>query len=291
MSEAVRILDEKETRIDFESLGLGHTGIAVAGPRRLFQSRVVESLCCLAEQMRNRGAFSREFPPRLRSVHHVAPHVREELESAGFLGSLSKWVGERLALHPSAHFGCSFNWTKLCPYGDADPWHLDAAPYTAIVLLSEPEQQFTGGDLCLFLGEPADLWNMMHLAEEIPKTSIWRAPFQQAGETLLFQGKHLAHRVGPVNAGTRKELVGVNEGRLTLAIGLYSEECPERWLYPGVSPNLQHVENCWRIEQKKALLLAAIERARSTASWQSDPEAEAESEAVIDETLARLESQ
>jgi hypothetical protein len=275
--------------VSFDEIGVAIPGVAYVHPVNMLSSALQEYLCVVASELGERIGFSRETPGRVRSVHHHVPQVVAELEESGMIHTLSAWAGEKLALHPSAHFGCSFNWTRLCVHGDADPWHLDAAPYTAIVLLSEPGKQFTGGDLCLYLGDAANLWQAIRRSERLPETSVCHVPFQQAGETLLFQGKHLAHRVGPVNAGTQKGLVGTNEGRLTLAIGLYAVDSPQRWLYPGSTPDDRLVRDSWRIESKKARLLAAIERIRRTASWKGDPQAETLVEKEIDEALIRLE--
>ena len=176
----------------------------------------------------------------------------------------------------------------MCPLGYGDEWHLDAAPYTAVVLLSEPGQQYAGGELCLFTGATEDLWGRLRHGEGPRDEEVRVVPFEHAGEAFLFQGRAVPHAVRAVRAGKKSGLQGVREGRLTLAIGLYAANAPHRWLYPGNEPDARTVADCWRVEEKKARLLVAVERVRQEAAWLGDPDRELRHEAAIDAALARL---
>lgn len=60
--------DATLTRTTLTELGLPATGIAFAGPQLILHSQSIVALCDVAEEMRARGEFSRETPPRVRSV-------------------------------------------------------------------------------------------------------------------------------------------------------------------------------------------------------------------------------
>ncbi len=289
MPESVpRPPDFGPSRVTLTDLGRPGRGVAFAGPHVVLPPLRVAALCGAAEEMRVRMGFSRESPPRVRSLQHLAPPIIEELESVRFVDTASEWAGVQLAIHPSAHFGCSFNWTKLCPLGPADAWHLDAAPYTAVIFLSEPGRQYAGGELCLYTGDPPQLWESLRRGEAPPDTLVHSVPFGRPGEVFLFQGRALPHSVRPVLTGSMAGLTGVREGRLTLAVGLYSSVDELQWLFPGVEPDDRVVTDCWRIEAKKARLLAAVEQVRREAAWLDDPDAAVQHERVIDAALTRL---
>lgn len=280
--------DAKPPRVTFADLGRVGAGVAFAGPVAMVPNGGVESLRAAAEEIRSRRGFSREAPPRSRSLHHLVPSAMDELDRIRLVDTASEWAGEPLAIHPSAHFGCSFNWTKLRPQGYADEWHLDAAPYTAVVLLSEPGEQYAGGELCLFTGEPEDLWRRLRHGGAPRDEEVRAVSFRHAGEVFLFQGRAFPHAVLPIRSGSGKDLVGVREGRLTLAVGLYAVKASRRWLYPGNDPDDRTVADCWRVEEKKARLLVAVERMRQDAAWLGDLDSELRHEAAIDAALARL---
>lgn len=155
-------------------------------------------------------------------------------------------------------------------HGDSDTWHLDAAPYTAVVMLSEPEAQFTGGILSLFLGEPSDLWAAVRNKQTPPADRVLDIPFCEPGEVVFFQGRHIPHRVTAVFPGKRPDDSARPAGRLTLAIGLYSVEQSARWIFPGAPIDKQVVDLCWQNERLKARVLTASEDLRAITAWQSE---------------------
>ena len=111
--------------------GLG-SGIGCTTPLLLLGEEEVCFLRSLADKLDREVGYSRETPPRVQSVQHLVGEA-VALFQGSVLPQLCGEAGEELRLHPSAHFGCSFNRTRDSGEGYADPWHLDAAAYTAIV--------------------------------------------------------------------------------------------------------------------------------------------------------------
>lgn len=260
-------------------------GAGIVGPTQLFDRGIVTKLAEEAFALRKDGRFTREAPPRCRALHHRSTVVRDLIAKAGIAEKLSAMAREKLAIHPSMHFGCSFNWTTQCAHGDADSWHLDAAPYTAVVMLSEPETHFTGGRLSLFLGEPSDLWPAAQNNQPLPARAVLDIPFRKAGEVVLFQGRHIPHRVTSVFPGTTAADSTSISGRLSLAIGLYSVEEPNRWIFPGEPIDEQLMTLCWRNEDVKARVLTASEDLRALTAW---PSTSTEQEGYLQEAARKL---
>lgn len=246
-------------KVMLQDWGLHGDGLACTAPLPLLRAREIASLLAFAERLDREVGFSREMPGRIRGVQHLIPEVQRLLVDTGILDRLSAEAGEPLRLHPSAHFGCSFNRTKDSGEGLADPWHLDAAPYTAVLLLSPPG---TGGELCIYMGNPSCLWQSLDRGEVVDERMIHVVPFQAAGEVVLFQGRRLAHSV--------RALRGERAERLTLAVGLYSQGHPERGLLPGgEAPGDE--ELFWRVEAVRARVLASLDRLRRRVAWVADP--------------------
>jgi hypothetical protein len=235
----------------------------------LLGAEEVASLAGLVERLDREVGFSRETPARIRGVQHLAPEALRLLMGAGVLDRLSAEAGEPLRLHPSAHFGCSFNRTRDSGEGLADPWHLDAAPYTAVLLLSSPG---AGGELCIYKGEPRSLWQSLDGGEGADGRNVHAVPFRDRGEAVLFQGRRLAHAV--------RALRGEGAERLTLAVGLYSPGHPERGLLPG-GEALGDEEQFWQVEALRARVLASLDRLRRRVAWVADP-------AVLPDAAGRL---
>lgn len=262
--------DTSPTRGALTELPRPERDVAFADLRLVLPPLSVAALCDMAEEIRVNVGFSRESPPRARSLQHLAPRIMEELEAVRFVKAVSELAGVQLAIHPSAHFGCSFNWSKLCPLGPADAWHLDAAPYTAVILLSEPGRQYAGGELCIFTGDPSLLWESLRLGEPPQDAMIHIVPFERPGEVFLFQGRLIPHSVRPILAGSLAGLTGVREGRLTLAVGLYSPGHAECGLHPGgEAPGVE--AQFWHVETLRAKVLASLDRLRRQAGWVADP--------------------
>lgn len=242
-------------------------GTGIIGPTLLFDHAVASQLVEEALAFRNAGRFTRETPPRCRALHHRSTTVRDCIAKARVVETLSTMASEKLAIHPSMHFGCSFNWTTECMHGDSDTWHLDAAPYTAVVMLSELEAQFTGGILSLFLGEPSDLWAAVRNKQTPPADLVLDIPFREPGEVVFFQGRHIPHRVTAVLPGNGSADSATPAGRLTLAIGLYSVDQSARWIFPGELIDERMPQICWRNEQLKAGILTVAEDLRALTGW------------------------
>lgn len=245
-------------------------GAGIVGPTLLFDHALASQLVEEALAFRNAGRFTRETPPRCRALQHRSTTVRDCIAKARVVETLSTMASEKLAIHPSMHFGCSFNWSTECMHGDSDPWHLDAAPYTAVAMLSEPEAQFSGGILSLFLGEPSDLWAAVRNKQTPPADLVLDIPFRERGEVVFFQGRHIPHRVTAVLPGKRAADSATPAGRLTLAIGLYSVDQSARWVFPGAPIDKQVVDLCWQNELLKARVLTASEDLRAITAWQSE---------------------
>lgn len=234
-------------------------GLACTAKLPLLGAEDVASLVRIAERLDHEVGFSREAPPCVRGVQHLVPEVLRLLGEGGVLARLSAEAGEPLRPHPSAHFGCSYKRTRDSGEGLADAWHLDAAPYTAILMLSPPGN---GGELCLYKGEPGQLWHRLDCGEGAGEGNVHTVPFQKAGEVVLFQGRCLAHSV--------KALRGAKAERLTLAVGLYSPGHPARGLLPGgEAPGDE--ERFWQVEALRARVLAALDRLRRRVAWTDDP--------------------
>jgi hypothetical protein len=247
------------TRASLRDWGLSGEGLACTAPLPLLGPETVAFLAKLAERLDREVGFSRETPARIRGVQHLAPEVQSLLVDTGVFDRLSAEAGEPLRLHPSAHFGCSFNRTRDSSEGLADPWHLDAAPYTAVLLLSPPGP---GGELCIYKGEPKRLWHSLDLGKYPGERHVHVVPFGNSGEVVLFQGRRLAHAV--------RALRGEGAERLTLAIGLYSPRHPDRGLLPGgEAPGDE--ELFWRVEALRAKVLASLDRLRRRVGWVANP--------------------
>jgi hypothetical protein len=256
-------------RVTLRDWGLSGEGLACTAPLPLLGEEGVACLTGLAERLDREVGFSRETPARIRGVQHLAPEALRLLGGVGVLDRLSAEAGEPLRLHPSAHFGCSFNRTRDSGEGLADPWHLDAAPYTLVLLLSSPG---TGGELCIHKGEPCSLWRSLDGGEGADGRNVHAVPFRNRGEAVLFQGRRLAHSV--------RALRGEGAERLTLAVGLYSPGHPERGLLPGgEAPGDE--ELFWRVEALRARVLASLDRLRRQVAWVADP-------AVLPDAAGRL---
>src|SRR5262249_42740807 len=203
--------------------GLEGSGLACTAPLSLLGEEEVGLLRSLADRLDREVGFSRETPPRVRGVQHLANEMVGLLQ-ASVLPRLCVEAGEDLRLHPSAHFGCSFNRTRDSGEGYADPWHLDAAAYTAILLLSPPCTE-GGGELCLYRADPENVGRRLDMGSGADPERIHIVPFHRAGEAVLFQGRRLAHAV--------RALRGWPAERLTLALGLYVPNHRERGLAYG----------------------------------------------------------
>ena len=242
--------------------GIDADGIACTSPIPVFSPDQVAALRAAADRLDHDFGFSRESPQRIRGVQHLAPDVCETFSAAGFVDQLSVAAAERLRIHPAAHFGCSFNRTHGPGDGWADPWHLDAAAYTAVVLLSEPEPA-RGGQLCLFRGDPAQLWGVLDRGESPPAEKVETVPFTRPGEVVLFQGRRVAHAV--------TALRGAGSDRLTLAVGLYASGHGDRGLYPGVLVPDEIEAAAPAVERVRAEMLVLLDRLRRRVRWPTDP--------------------
>jgi hypothetical protein len=259
--------------------GIDADGIACTTPLPLFAPDQVAALRAVSARLDQGIGFSRERPQRLRGVQYLAPDVCSTLSAAGFVERLSEAAAESLQVHPAAHFGCSFNRTRGPEDGWADPWHLDAAAYTAVVLLSEPDLA-RGGHLCLFRGAPDQLWEALDRGGRAPPEQVESVPFTRPGEVVLFQGRRLAHAV----TGLR----GCGPDRLTLAVGLYVPGHPDRGLFPGLPVPDGYEEQAPRVEHSRAEVLALLDRARRAVGWPSDPLALVSGEAGLRELRQAL---
>jgi hypothetical protein len=242
--------------------GIEGDGIACSAPLPLLGAEGVAALREAARRLDRDFGYSRERPRRIRGVHQLAPDVCATLLAARFVDRLSEAAAERLRIHPAAHFGCSFNLSQGPEEGWADPWHLDAAAYTAVVLLSEPEPA-RGGQLCLFRDDPSYLWEALDRGEQAPAGKVEVVPFSHAGEVVLFQGRRVAHAV----TGLR----GAGPDRLTLAVGLYAPESPARGLFPGTAVPGELEASADAAERVRAEVLALLDRLRRRVRWPSEP--------------------
>jgi hypothetical protein len=241
--------------------GMEGTGLGCTAPLSLLGEADVRFLRSLADRLDREVGFTRETPPRVRGVHHLGREVIGLLRES-VLPRLCAEAGEELRPHPSAHFGCSFNRTQDSGEGYADPWHLDAAAYTAIVLLSSPSAE-GGGELCLYRAEPEDLWHRLDAGVGAAPDFVHVVPFHRVGDVVLFQGRRLAHAV--------RALRGRFAERLTLALGLYVPGHRERGLAHGREVSAADEEEFWRVERIRTEVLVSLERLRKRVAWVDDP--------------------
>jgi len=250
--------------ISLSDLGRRENGIAWTAPFLGLPLAGVQTFLDLARQLDQEFGFSKEHPPRLRGVHHLDPRVPELLVGSGILDIVSQELETELALHPSTHFGCSFNWTRWSLDGFADPWHLDAAPITLLVLLSSPEVDYSEGHLVASTMPPEALWERRRTAEVIPEISIRSIGPAFPGYAVLLNGRQVPHAVGRVLPGSKRD---AGLGRMTLAVGLHSPNDLKYSLLDDRLPTAGELRRCWSLEAKKAESLASLEKARRRLVW------------------------
>ena len=235
-------------------IGRAEDGPAWSEPFDALSVQAVTDLRQEALLLDDEIGFSREDPSRLRGVHHLSDCFREIMENSTILSAISECLHEELSIHPSAHFGCTFNWTRLSLDGFADSWHLDAAPITLSILLSTPTRDYRGGELLACIEQPELLWERRQHGDPIPASSIRNIGPSSPGQAILLNGRRVAHAVGPILPGK------LGFGRLTLAIGLFSPKNPRISMFRDRVPTQSELERCWTVEYEKSRVLATLKK-------------------------------
>jgi len=251
-------------QLTLPQIGRAEDGLAWSEPFEALSVQAVTDLQQEALILDNEIGFSREHPSRLRGVHHLSSCFREIMDNSTILPTISEYLHEELSIHPSAHFGCTFNWTRQSLDGFADSWHLDAAPLTLLILLSTPIQDYRGGELLACIDQPEFLWERRQHGNPIPTSSIRDIGPRFPGEAVLLNGRRVAHAVAPVLPGK------LGFGRLTLAMGLFSAKNPRISMFRNRIPTQSELKHCWIVENEKSRILATLEQTRRSLKWIED---------------------
>lgn len=214
--------------------------VAFTEPFDLLAGCEVHLLRAIADELQRDVGFTHEVPPRVRAVHHHVPQVRALFSGEALLAHLSAMAGVPLRLTASAQIGCTLNRSGRTVDSAADAWHLDAAEFSLIVLLTEPES-FVGGELAMWLEDPELLWETRRSGHVPDARHIRAMKFERAGQAVFLRGREVPHCVGPIRSCT--------EPRLTLVCA-----------YERSDNDSSVLDRRWRVEALRSAIEARLRR-------------------------------
>ncbi|WHT21747.1 hypothetical protein N8J89_11990 [Crossiella sp. CA-258035] len=210
------------TRLSLTDFGYGRAHLdrlgdfqdrpAYSAPHRLLTREGAAAFRAVCEALADRAPDDDYIVShRVRNAVSMSRFIRDMTHDETFLAKASAIAGVPLVPHPLTNAGVCLNYFDdrgIEVGGKARPqvakWHYDGMTYVFVIQLAD-STEFTGGDLLIYQGTrasfAAERAEVIAKAAEHPK--VFRAPFEQLGDTVYSRGSDIWHAVTPVTAGKR----------------------------------------------------------------------------------------